>query len=194
MEKVFLGVVANVTDNRVLRAVRGVLDFIYYAGFEVHTDESLAQLEDAWRLFHDNKQVFMDLEIRKHFNISKLHNIKHYLNSIRALGSACGYNTEATERLHIDLAKLGYRASNKKDYVKQMVTWLQRQEIVERFDRYLKWNDELVGKAVEQEGDDMVDDDEANSDTQESTTIHVPRVSKKPAFPRANVISIIQDY
>ncbi|KAF8068597.1 hypothetical protein FPV67DRAFT_1372464, partial [Lyophyllum atratum] len=61
---------------------------------------------------------------RQHFNIGKLHNIKHYVDSIRAL--AAGFNLEATERLHIDLAKVGYRAMNKKAYIKQMTVWLQR--------------------------------------------------------------------
>ncbi|KAG5634137.1 hypothetical protein H0H81_003197, partial [Sphagnurus paluster] len=108
MEKVFLGVLANATDPKVILAVRGILDFIYYAHFEVHTDKSLAQLNAAWVAFHKNKSIFQDLEIQQHFNISKVHNIKHYLDSIRELGSAAGYNSEATERLHIDLAKVGY--------------------------------------------------------------------------------------
>ena len=75
MEKVFLGVLASATDPRVILAVHGVLDFIYYAHFETHTDKSLARLDAAWLMFHENKDVFVDLEIHKHFNISKLHNI-----------------------------------------------------------------------------------------------------------------------
>ncbi|KAH9847794.1 hypothetical protein C2E23DRAFT_741139, partial [Lenzites betulinus] len=37
MEKVFLGTMAGAADERVTRAVRAVLDFIYYAHFETHT-------------------------------------------------------------------------------------------------------------------------------------------------------------
>src|SRR5277367_5471569 len=72
MEKVFLGVLAGSTDAQVLRAVQGVIDFIYYAHFEVHTDESLRRLDDVWLQFHQNKKIFEDLKIRQHFNISKL--------------------------------------------------------------------------------------------------------------------------
>ena len=57
----------------------------------------------------------------------------HYGEAIRSHGTADGYNTEASERLHIDYAKDGYRASNKKDYFKQMTVWLGRQEAVSRF-------------------------------------------------------------
>ena len=113
MEKVFLGVIVGATDPWVILAVRGVLDFIYYAYFEVHTDESLAQLDAVWLMFHENKDIWETLEIHKHFNINKLHNIKHYLNSICSHGTADGFNMEASERLHIDLAKMGYLATNK---------------------------------------------------------------------------------
>jgi hypothetical protein len=47
MEKVFLGILAGATDPRVQLAVRGILDFIYYAHFETHCDESLLQLDAA---------------------------------------------------------------------------------------------------------------------------------------------------
>ena len=99
MEKVFLGVIAGATDPRVVLAVRGVLDFIYYTYFKVHTDESLAQLDTVWLMFHENKDIWETLEIRKHFNINKLHNIKHYLDSICSHGTVDGFNTEASECL-----------------------------------------------------------------------------------------------
>jgi hypothetical protein len=54
-------------------------------------------------------------------------------------GTTDGFNSEASERLHIDLAKLGYRASNKKDYTVQMVQWLTHREAVHRFTGYLQW-------------------------------------------------------
>ncbi|OBZ65361.1 hypothetical protein A0H81_14646 [Grifola frondosa] len=47
MEKVFLGVLTGVTNPAVLHAVRVVLDFIYYAHFEAHSDSLLALLNDA---------------------------------------------------------------------------------------------------------------------------------------------------
>ncbi|XP_006463153.1 hypothetical protein AGABI2DRAFT_152410 [Agaricus bisporus var. bisporus H97] len=139
MEKVYLGVLANATEPKVIRTARAALDFIHYAQMEVHTDETLGRLDQSWVMFHANKDIFQDLGIRQHFNISKIHNIKHYVDSIITLRSATGYNTEATEQLHIDFAKVGYRASNKKDYVKQMTTWLARQDAIRKFSAYLDW-------------------------------------------------------
>jgi hypothetical protein len=63
----------------------------------------------------------------------------HYVHSIRLLCSADGFSSECPERLHIDFAKRDYRASNCKDYLKQMTVWLERQEALTRFDAYLQW-------------------------------------------------------
>ncbi|THG94839.1 hypothetical protein EW026_g6707 [Hermanssonia centrifuga] len=63
----------------------------------------------------------------------------HYVDLIEQLGTADGFNTEWSERLHIDYAKDAYRASNKKDYIAQMTKWLSRQETVDRFAIYLEW-------------------------------------------------------
>lgn len=65
--------------------------------------------------------------------------LQHYLRLIKSLGTADGYNTKAPEHLHIDYAKDAYRASNKRDYVIQMVRWLCQQEAVDFFSEYLIW-------------------------------------------------------
>ncbi|KAG1760002.1 hypothetical protein EDD22DRAFT_1044069 [Suillus occidentalis] len=139
LERVFLCVIAGAVDNRVLAAVRGVLDFIYYAQYQSHTEESLSRMQAALELFHANKNVFVEHGVREHFNIPKIHSMIHYIESIRLFGSADGFNTELPERLHIDFAKRAYRASNRRDYVIQMTTWLRRQESIYLQDAYLRW-------------------------------------------------------
>lgn len=209
MEKVFLGVLAGATDPQVILAVRGVLDFIYYAHFESHSDESLAKLDAAWLAFHQNKEAFERLEIRNHFNISKIHNIKHYPDSIRSRGTADGFNTEGTERLHIDLAKMGYQAGNKKDYVSQMTVWLARQEAVHQRSIYLQWavpgytaalvhDGELAGDADEEDsgggqlGDVEVEGEDAVRDLEESKLVY--HIAKKPAITGVSAHTISSDF
>ncbi|KAJ7443567.1 hypothetical protein FB451DRAFT_1437382 [Mycena latifolia] len=142
MEKVFGGLMAGHANPAVIKTATAVVDFIYLASLESHTTSSLATLDAALDTFHENKQIFLDLGARAnrgHFNIPKIHSVQHYTPMIRLFGSADGFNTEAPERLHIDYAKAGYRASNKKDYIAQMTLWLQRQEAVDRFTAYLDW-------------------------------------------------------
>ena len=139
MEKVFVGAICGASDPNILRAVWAVLDFLYYAHFESHSDDSLACLDAAWASFHHHKHVFIREGVREHFNIPKLHSALHYALSIRKLGTTDGYNTEQSERLHIDYAKRGYAASNKKAYIRQMTVWLNRQEAVGCFQSFLDW-------------------------------------------------------
>ena len=102
-------------------------------------DKTLAAMQDSLSLFHVNKGILIELRIREHFNIPKIHSLMHYVSSIRVLGSADGYNTEYPERLHINYAKDAYRASNKRDYVEQMALWLQHQEAIHHKTIYHTW-------------------------------------------------------
>ncbi len=46
MEKVFLAIMAGCADEEVMKCVRAVLDFIYYAHYEEHMTELLKKLEE----------------------------------------------------------------------------------------------------------------------------------------------------
>ena len=141
MEKIFLGVLAGTVSEDVLRPIRAIIDFIYYAHFATHTDTSLDMLDAAWKEFHESKNVFIENEVRKDFNIPKIHSMAHYPESIRNLGAADGTNSENTEYLHIDLAKDGYNASNKRQYTTQMTKYLSRREAIRRQNIYLRWSE-----------------------------------------------------
>jgi hypothetical protein len=116
--------------SRVVKAVRALLDFLYLAQFPSHTTETLHRLQESLARFHDNKMVFASLGARKDFNIPKLHSLLHYRASIMLFGTTDNYNTEQTERLHIDFSKDAYRATNHKDEYFQMTMWLERREKV----------------------------------------------------------------
>ncbi|KII83180.1 hypothetical protein PLICRDRAFT_77725, partial [Plicaturopsis crispa FD-325 SS-3] len=130
MEKIFVGTLPGCVPPDVIAAARAIVDFIYYSNSNTHTSKSLAKMSAALEEFHTRKEIFVTLGIRTHFNIPKFHSMLHYADAIRNLGSADGYNTEASERLHIDFTKDAYRASKRREYVRQMTLWLQRRESV----------------------------------------------------------------
>ncbi|KAJ6562917.1 hypothetical protein B0H10DRAFT_2239780 [Mycena sp. CBHHK59/15] len=129
----------NLSSTRLLGAVRGILDFVYLAQYPMHTDETLSLLEDALDRFHDNKSIFVVLGVRNDFNLPKLHSCKHYVMYIKLYGTTDNYNTEYTERLHIDLAKEAYRSTNFKDEFPQMTLWLERKEKIFRHEKFIQW-------------------------------------------------------
>ena len=118
--------------SRVIKSTRALLDFLYVAQYGSHTTTSIKHLEDCLAAFHDFKAVFIDLGARKNFNLPKLHSLGHYASSIRLFGTMDNYNTEQSERLHIDLTKDAYRATNRKDEYPQMTAWLERRERIDR--------------------------------------------------------------
>ncbi|TDL16783.1 hypothetical protein BD410DRAFT_730882 [Rickenella mellea] len=141
MQQVFVGLLAGRVNDEVITVVRSLIDFIYYAQYQSHTDTTLTTMQNVLDNFHAAKQVIIDLGLRDDFNFPKIHSLLHYIESIRLFGSADGYNTESPERLHIDYAKDAYRASNKRDYTAQMTLWLQRQEAIQRRNAFISWVD-----------------------------------------------------
>ncbi|KAJ7860625.1 hypothetical protein B0H13DRAFT_1571517, partial [Mycena leptocephala] len=110
--------------SSLIRAVPGILDFLYLAQYPTQSTATISLLDDTFESFHNNKQIFVDLGIRADFNFPKLQNRRHYPMIIKLLGSTDNYNTEYTEQLHIDLAKDASRATNRKDEYTQMTLWL----------------------------------------------------------------------
>ncbi|KAJ7839453.1 hypothetical protein B0H14DRAFT_3086954 [Mycena olivaceomarginata] len=139
MCRILLGLIIDLrlpdrnSTARLIRAVRGALDFLYLSQYPTHSSETLSLLNDAL------EDVFVDLGIRADFNFPKLHNLRHYLMTIKLFGTTDNYNTEYTERLHIDLAKDAYRATNRKDEYTQMTLWLEWKEKILRHEKFIFW-------------------------------------------------------
>ncbi|KAJ7810956.1 Zn-finger domain-containing protein [Mycena olivaceomarginata] len=202
MQRVFLGVLAGAVNARVLTVVKSLMDFIYYAQLQSHTPKTLRRLQESLDTFHSHKDVFIDLKIRKHFNIPKLHALQHYVDRIWALGSADGYNTELPERLHIDFAKKAYQASNRRDYTSQMTVWLQRQEAFALRESYLDWlDDTLTAEArapPESDSDEDNPEPEGTADSENAVTLATPSpitipsysIAKRPSYPDVTVTQL----
>ncbi|KAH7099434.1 hypothetical protein BKA62DRAFT_744176 [Auriculariales sp. MPI-PUGE-AT-0066] len=122
-----LGCIHGIVPDDAIHSACSLLDFIYVAQYECHSDDTLSSLLNALSNFHKYKGIF-----KEH-------------NYIRRLGTVDNYNTECTERLRVDLAKHAYAATNKCDYEVQMCRWLQRREAVTRFRTFLNWQaNELI--------------------------------------------------
>ncbi|KIK72125.1 hypothetical protein PAXRUDRAFT_799979, partial [Paxillus rubicundulus Ve08.2h10] len=79
------------------------------------------------------------LGIRSNFELPKLHSLRHYIYMIERFGTTDNYSTQYTERLHIDLTKDAYRATNHKDEYIQMTAWLERKEKILFHEKFVRW-------------------------------------------------------
>lgn len=195
MQKVFIGVIAGVVDKRVVDAARNILDFIYYAQLQAHSTQTIAALERSLAEFHANKTIFVDLGIRKHFNIPKIHAISHYVDSIYSHGSLDAYNTEASERLHIDYAKDAYRASNRRDYIAQMTTWLRRREAMHLRSDFISWCEQNTSVHNDQDAGETSEND---AEQDRGSTVSIPSngyyIAKTSPYPGLHPGEIEQVY
>ncbi|KAF8953517.1 hypothetical protein BDZ97DRAFT_1679377 [Flammula alnicola] len=128
----------GLSNARLVRAVRALLDFISLAKYPVHSSQTLDNMEQALKTFHDNLDIFVDLGIRDNFDIPKFHFAGHYRYFVELYGTTDNYNTEYTERLHIDMAKDAYAATNCKDEYLQMTLWLERREKILQHDKFIR--------------------------------------------------------
>ena len=123
----------------ITRAVCALMDFLFISQYQCQTSDTLQWLENCLAVFHDNKDVFLDLRVQEHFNFPKLHSLSHYASSIWLFGTTDNYNTKQSEHLHIDFMKDAYCASNKKDEYFQMTKWLEHQEKVQLQIALIDW-------------------------------------------------------
>ncbi|KAJ3007938.1 hypothetical protein NUW54_g3348 [Trametes sanguinea] len=129
----------GMSPARLVRATRSLLDFLYLAQYPCHSSKTLKLLDEALLAFHANKAVFSDLQIRENFRLPKLHFLEHYRRCIELYGTTDNYDTQYSERLHIDFTKEAYRASNRKDEFAQMTRWLERKEKILHHQKYVEW-------------------------------------------------------
>ncbi|KAG8921123.1 hypothetical protein FRC01_000398, partial [Tulasnella sp. 417] len=168
MEKVFLGAIIGAVPRSAVEAATALLNFIYWAQQPSLDEDDLAEMDGLLEKFHEMKDQGAFAAVRDHFNIPKLHALLHYTALIRLHGTPDGYNTETPERLHIDYAKAGYRASNKKDYIKQMTAFMSRMEAVNcRHDLINLLHPDL-------DDDESLDDSDSNNDDGDNTVMGSP--------------------
>ncbi|KAL0570267.1 hypothetical protein V5O48_011694 [Marasmius crinis-equi] len=128
----------NGSSGKLCAAVRSMLDFIYLAQYPLHSTDTLSLLRSSLTNFHNHKEIFVELGACPSFRIPKLHACQHFPIHFENFGTADNFNTEYTERLHIDLAKNAYRSTNRRDELPQMVLWLDRKEKLHRHTKYIK--------------------------------------------------------
>ncbi|KAN0142113.1 hypothetical protein V8E53_000575 [Lactarius tabidus] len=186
MCRILLGLITDIplpggqVPSRVVRATRALLDFTFLAQFPSHMTHTLHQLEESLKRFHDNKDVFLDVGVREHFNLPKIHGLLHYASSIVLFGSTDNYNTEQMERLHIELTKNAFKATNGKDEYYQMTTWVHRHEKTQKHTAYIKWR---------QRSHQAQDNRASERAPTMNECMHCPRFLKMARHPTAKAVT-----
>ena len=202
--RILLSCLVGKIHSKGIIACRSLLHFIQLAQYPSHDMETLGYMQKELATWLENRSYFIDEKIRDDFNIPKFHSLLHYMDSICWLGTTDNYNTEMFERLHIDYAKEGWRASNKRDHFPQMIKWLSRREKITSYDFHRSWAHDLLSDEVA--GED-VQDVEVTVDAEVSFPVAKKKMAgakvdnklirgqiilaKHPAEPRKSLMRIV---
>ncbi|EMD36420.1 hypothetical protein CERSUDRAFT_52595 [Gelatoporia subvermispora B] len=125
--KVWLPAIVGYVPSKMVKAIAAFLDFCYLARRNVHTPESLDEMDDALRRFHRNRVIFQTTGVRpKGFALPRQHSLVHYRDLIVMFGAPNGLCSSITESKHIKAVKEPYRRSNKYKPLKQIAYTNQR--------------------------------------------------------------------
>jgi hypothetical protein len=150
LQRILLAAVSGAPgiSGNTLRALIGIQEFIYMAQYNIHDEDSLDYMKGCLDTFHMHKKEFIKNGARRskngilhHFNIPKLYALHSYVDHIRQMGASPQFSTEITENCHQTMAKQAYRATNKRDFEKQMCRYLDRTDRVTLLSELLLWRD-----------------------------------------------------
>ncbi|KAG1857471.1 hypothetical protein F4604DRAFT_1589912 [Suillus subluteus] len=153
-----------------LRCIRHYIDLDIYAGFEVHTEDSIVAGRQALRDF----SALMDEYILKSqpvtgkdWNFPKKHASSHLFDDILAKGTTQNYNTKPNEKMHGPVRDIYHNRTNFKDVATQIL----------RYDHWL-----LTLTSMRSELDELDEyNRNANLPTTEDADAENPVISVAPA-------------
>ncbi|KAG2335482.1 hypothetical protein BDR05DRAFT_1031286 [Suillus weaverae] len=147
-----------------IRAVRAMIDFIYLTQNPLHTESSIASMNQALKDFHDNKQG----GAKDDFFIPKLELMQSFTCAISHVSSLMQWTADVSERLLITHCKHPFkRTSRQRDFVLQITHILDREETIRQFDLYT-----LLSSSLSTPGQDplinavIMEDEEITSTTE----------------------------
>ena len=125
--QVYIPAIEGHVPRDVVRTFRAFLEFCYIAWHNIHTDETLQELEDALARFHRYRVIFEACGVRPDgFSLPRQHSLVHYFWLIRAYGAPNGLCSSITESKHIKAVKEPWRRSNRHNAIGQMLLTNQR--------------------------------------------------------------------
>lgn len=106
---------------------RAFLEFCYLVHRDIHTEDSLAQVQDALACFHKYRIIFESTGVRPDgVSLPRQHSLMHYPKLIRMFGAPNGLCSSMTEAKHIKTVKEPWRRSSRYEALGQMLLTNQR--------------------------------------------------------------------
>jgi len=111
-----------------VRAFAAYLDFCYIVRRPILNEDTLDELDDALKRFHQYRTIFQETGVRgpEGLSLPRQHAMTHYREHIPAFGAPNGLCSSITESKHIKAVKKPWRRSSRFNALGQMLLTNQR--------------------------------------------------------------------
>ena len=111
----------------IVRTFRAFLEFCYLVRRDIHTEDSVTQVQDALMRFHEYRVIFESTGVRPDgFSLPRQHSIMHYPKLIQMFGTPNGLCSSITKAKHIKAVKEPWWRSSCYEPLGQMLLTNQR--------------------------------------------------------------------
>ena len=118
--------IAGLVPDQMVHAFAAFLDFRYLVCHSVINESMLDEIDNAVRRFHQEREIFKETEVRKHFSLPRQHSMIHYRSLIQMFGAPNGLCSSIMESKHIKAVKEPWRRSNRFKALGKMLVTNQR--------------------------------------------------------------------
>jgi hypothetical protein len=104
------------------------MEFCYLVRRSQIDTRTLEQIDAALTRYHQERQIFIDTDVRLTFSLPRQHSIYHYRSLIQQFGAPNGLCSSITESRHRSAVKDPWRRTNRNEALGQMLLINQRQD------------------------------------------------------------------
>ncbi|KAK7035434.1 hypothetical protein VNI00_011965 [Paramarasmius palmivorus] len=111
--KVYLPAIAGRVPDGIICTLAAFIEVCYLIRRDIITEDTIRDITAQIEVFHREREVFKDLNIKDTFSLPQQHSLSHYPHLIAEFGSPNGLCSSITESKHIATVKEPWRRSSR---------------------------------------------------------------------------------
>ncbi|KAK1227851.1 hypothetical protein PQX77_009129 [Marasmius sp. AFHP31] len=119
--KVYLPAIAGHVPDGVVRTLAAFIEVCYLIRRDVHSEDTIREISRQIDIFHAEREVFKDLDVKDTFSLPRQHSLSHYPQLIAEFGLPNGLCSSITESKHISAVKEPWRRSSRNTPLAEML-------------------------------------------------------------------------
>ncbi|KAK7029506.1 hypothetical protein VNI00_014539 [Paramarasmius palmivorus] len=129
--KVYLPAIAGRVPDGIVRTLASFIEVCHLIRRDVISEDTIRAISQQIEVFHRERAIFKDLDIKDTFSLPRQHSLTHYPHLIAEFGSPNGLCSSITESKHISAVKEPWRRSSRNQPLGEMLVINDRMDKLE---------------------------------------------------------------